>query len=90
MVTIKIKGSYDLQYNDLVEKFPELAEIVDAKVKLFRKNPEDTRLENHALKRKLKGEWAFSITDSIRIVYEWQGKTTARFLRIGGHETIYK
>ncbi|MDO8452804.1 MAG: hypothetical protein Q7S79_03575 [bacterium] len=69
---------------------PELLDLIENKIILFQKNPEDTRLVNHPLKRKLKGEWAFSITGSIRIVYEWQGKSTVRFLRIGDHETVYK
>ena len=35
-------------------------------------------------------KWAFSITDDIRIVYEWLNKNTVRFLAIGGHNRVYK
>jgi len=38
----------------------------------------------------MKGKWAFSVTDDIRIVYEWLGKTTVRFLAIGRHSKVYK
>ncbi len=37
----------------------------------------------------MKGKWAFSITDDIRIVYEWKTKNVVRFLAIGGHEKVY-
>ncbi len=56
---------------------------------LTQKNPNDTRLDNHQLTKRMEGKWAFSITDDIRIVYEWLGKNTARFLAIGGHSKIY-
>lgn len=62
---------------------------VDARVHWFRNNPNDTRLRNHKLHKDLKGKWAFSVTGEIRIVYEWIGKTTVRFLAIGTHQDVY-
>jgi mRNA-degrading endonuclease YafQ of YafQ-DinJ toxin-antitoxin module len=59
-------------------------------VSWFRKNPGDTRLDNHDLKKKMFGQRAFSITDDIRIVYKWLGKNEVRFLAIGGHSKVYK
>ena len=59
------------------------------KVILFKKNPDDTRLDNHPLKRAMKGKWAFSITDDIRIIYEKIGPQTVRFLAIGKHTEVY-
>ena len=37
----------------------------------------------------MKGKFAFSITNDIRIIYEWLGKNTVRFLAIGGHKKVY-
>ncbi|OGG27543.1 hypothetical protein A3A64_02805 [Candidatus Gottesmanbacteria bacterium RIFCSPLOWO2_01_FULL_48_11] len=59
------------------------------RIRWFRKNPDDTRLRNHALHKKLAGKWAFSITGDIRIVYEWVGMSTVRLLAIGGHKMVY-
>lgn len=59
------------------------------RIALFRKNPDDTRLANHALHGRMDEKWAFSITDDIRIVYTWIGNTTVRFLAIGTHEEVY-
>lgn len=72
----------DIKDNELLEKIRHL-------INIFIKNTEDTRLHNHALKRRMKGKFAFSITGDIRIIYEWLGKNTIRFLAIGGHKKVY-
>ena len=59
------------------------------RIRWFKKNPHDTRLDNHLLTKKMIGKWAFSITDDIRIVYEWTNQTTVRFLAIGSHNKVY-
>ena len=77
-------------YRDLVkESFPIKKEVVK-RIFWFRKNPNDSRLCNHALTKRMKGKFAFNITGDIRIVYEWLGKNTARFLAIGTHHKVYK
>ena len=86
---IQPSGKYNRMYCTLVHKQPEITIVVLEKVRLFRKNPDDTQLKNHKLKKRLSGKYAFSITDDIRIVYEWIGKNTARFLAIGGHAEVY-
>ena len=90
MIKIRVSGKFDLGYKRLIFLEPQLKETVWNKIKIFRKKPLDSRLRNHPLKGRLKGKWAFSITDNIRIVYEWKSKTVARFLAIGKHEDIYK
>ena len=86
---IQPTGKYNHMYCKLVRQQPEISEVVLEKVRLFRKNPNDTRLKNHPLKKRLSGKWAFSITGDVRIVYEWTGKNSARFLAIGGHTNVY-
>ncbi len=89
-----LKVEYDVRYlNDLkqlVRKQPELVEEINLRAQWFKKNPEDTRLNNHDLKKKMKSKWAFSITGDIRIIYKWLGKNKVRLLAIGGHEKVYK
>jgi len=90
MIKIKRTGKFDRMLKELAEQDRALLNPVEEKILLFAKKPTDTRLENHPLKRKLKGKWAFNITDDVRIVYEWQGRNTVRFLAIGGHGKVYK
>lgn len=90
MLKIILGPGYDQAYRDLVQNDSELKDHIAVIVELFKKNPNDTRLENHALTKKMEGRWAFSITDDIRIVYKWSNKTTARFLAIGPHIKVYR
>lgn len=89
MLKIQVRGKFDQMYRDLTFENPEMKELVLEKIKYFKNNPDDTRLKNHALRENLEGKYAFSITGDIRIVYEWLGKTTVRFLAIGGHVEVY-
>ena len=75
--------------NRLLETDPQLNKQVALATYLFSHKPNDTRLKTHALKRHLKGKFAFSVNDDVRIVFEWMGKNTARFLAIGHHQQVY-
>ncbi len=90
MVKIQLSGKFDLMYRTLAEDNSPLKEEVARRIKWFKANPSDTRLNNHALRKRMKGKYAFSITEDIRIVYEWLGKNRVRFLAIGGHLQVYK
>jgi len=90
MVKIRLSGNFDISYKELIRLEPEQKAIVWERVKIFQKHPLDTRLRNHKLKGKLSGKWAFSVTDDIRIVYEWKTKNVARFLAIGRHGKVYR
>ena len=89
MVKVILHNEYFLDLQQILLKLPEISQEVETKIKWFKRNPDDTRLLNHALRKRLKGKWAFSITDDIRIIYEWIGKNTVRFLAIGAHKKVY-
>lgn len=90
MVKIEQSGTYAKRLEELCQVDPDIIEVVKRSVKLFRRNPNDTRLDSHPLHKKMEGKWAFSVTEDIRIVYEWLSDTTARFLTIGAHATVYQ
>lgn len=90
MIWIDYAGEYRRLLEDLLDDTPELKEIIEYRVSLFQNNFEDTRLENHTLRGKMEGQWAFSITNDVRIVYRWKGKSRVQFLAIGGHEKVYR
>lgn len=90
MVNVKCTGNYYLDLQQLLFTQPQLKQKIDNAVILFLKNPDDTRVLNHVLKDRIEDKWAFSITNDVRIVYEWMGKNTVRFLAIGGHNKVYK
>lgn len=90
MLKVLRTGKYEKLEQELLLENPELEPEALERIKWFCTNPQDTRLDNHLLTGRLEGKWAFSVTDDIRIVYEWLGKTTVRFLAIGGHKKVYK
>lgn len=89
MMHIKFSGRFDTNYRELVGKDAQLRDLIADRIHFFKKNPTDTRLQNHALKRRMEGKWAFSITSDIRIIYTLIDKHTARFLAIGPHKQVY-
>jgi len=89
MVKIIFGNQHSNMLHKILHKQPGLKTMIDASVNRFKKNPNDSRLENHKLKKRLSGKLAFSVNGDIRIVYEWIGKNTARFLAIGGHAKVY-
>lgn len=90
MIKIRRRRDFSEMLNELTSQDESLEQVIGERIKWFQGNPQDTRLDNHPLIKKMAGKWAFSITDDIRIVYEWLGKTTVRFLAIGGHKRVYK
>lgn len=89
MLKIEYSGQFLEQYRHLTTEQTTINETVMRRVKWFRINPNDTRLDNHELHKHMRDKWAFSVTDDIRIVYEWLGQTTVRLLAIGGHSEVY-
>lgn len=89
MVKLKKIGVYNKDLEDLLVESSDLEKEIEKNISRFKNNPNDTRLDNHPLKKSMEGKWAFSITDDIRIVYKWTNKTTARFLAIGPHSQVY-
>ena len=90
IVKIKQSSQYVSDYKDLIFKNSEITADIAKRLSLFCRKPDDDRLRNHKLKGKLADRWAFSINDDIRIIYKWIGKNRVRFLRIGGHNKVYK
>lgn len=90
MIKVTFAGEFDSMHDDLVVGDMPLRRLIFKKVELFKKNPNDSRLDNHPLKKKLRGKWSFSITDDIRIIYRLVGKNTVRFLVIGPHKKVYR
>lgn len=90
MLKIINTGNFDLMYRHLINEDSIMAGQAFQLIELFKKNPDDTRLDNHPLIKRMEGKWAFSITDDVRIVYKWLSKTTVKFLAIGGHGKVYR
>jgi mRNA-degrading endonuclease YafQ of YafQ-DinJ toxin-antitoxin module len=90
VIKIKFTGRYYRGLEKLLSQNLEYRGLIDGLVVLFRKKPQDTRLDIHPLKRRLTGKWAISVDNDVRIVFEWKGNHRVRFLAVDRHSEVYK
>ncbi len=59
------------------------------KMDVFLENPFFTQLRTHKLSGKLAGQWAFSVDDDCRIVFEFVGEDRVLLIDVGSHDEVY-
>lgn len=74
------------QYRKLERDVQKSAEMKEC---IFRKNPFDNRLKTHKLHGRFSDLWAFSVTNKIRITFEFGEEQSFTFHTIGDHD-IYE
>jgi len=89
-----MKRSVEVFYSSGFERAYEELELVikkkaERRIKIFRGDAFDKRLDTHKLHGKLKEFWAFSVDDKYRIAFKFVNDETVVFLDIGDHD-IYK
>jgi len=68
---------------------PSEQKNLSERIEVFRKDPYSPRLKTHALRGRLKGLYAFSLTYSKRIIFTYVEKNKALLLDVGSHGEIY-
>lgn len=68
---------------------PQIKKRFEERLHMFRQNPANPLLSDHALKGAKLGQRAFSITGDIRVIYVIHGEV-AYFFDIGTHNQVYK
>jgi len=59
------------------------------KMEFFLENPFFPQLRTHKLSGKLAGQWAFSVDDDCRIVFEFVGEDRVLLIDVGSHDEVY-
>ena len=85
-MVIETTKAFDKQYSKLNLK---VKISFKRRVTLFKANPFDTTLRNHALKGKYLGFRSIDITGDVRALYTTQGDTIIIFGFIGTHSQLY-
>ncbi|KKQ88232.1 MAG: Plasmid stabilization system [Parcubacteria group bacterium GW2011_GWF2_38_8] len=81
---------YTAEFIRLFKKLPlEIKKEAVKKELIFKKNPFDMKLKTHKLGGKLKNCYAFSISYSNRVIFEFDKNEVVYFHSIGTH-SIYK
>lgn len=83
---IKTDRTFDKNFRKLPKK---LQSSTIERIKLFLKDRNDPLLKDHALKGKMVGQRAFSVTGDYRVVYYEEDEQTAVLLRVGRHSQVY-
>ena len=85
-MVIETTKAFDKQYAKLNLK---IKISFKRRVTLFKANPFDVSLRNHALKGKYLGYRSIDITGDVRALYTTQGDTIILFGFIGTHSQLY-
>ncbi|MBI2636460.1 type II toxin-antitoxin system RelE/ParE family toxin [Candidatus Peregrinibacteria bacterium] len=86
MIAVLYKPTFVRQYDQLPT---ELQEEVKECIALFQKNPRCQSLRMHKLRGALRGFLSFSVNYRYRIVFQWEGRSTAILLAVGDHD-VYR
>jgi addiction module RelE/StbE family toxin len=84
---IETTKTFDKQYSKLNDKTKT---IYKSCISIFKSNPFDFRLHNHALKGKYLGYRSIDITGDVRALYTVKGNIVIIFGFIGTHSQLYK
>ena len=85
-MVIDTTKAFDKQYAKLNVK---VKDAFKSRVTIFKSNPFDIRLRNHALKGKYLGYRSIDITGDVRALYTVHGDTVFIFGFIGTHSQLY-
>ena len=83
---IETTKTFDKQYSKLNNKTKT---IYKNRITIFKDNPFDFRLRNHALKGKYLGYRSIDITGDTRVLYTVKGNVIIVFGFIGTHSQLY-
>lgn len=88
-----MKVVYDPAFLEKVKKVDvRRRKMVDEKILLFSKNPDDSQLDNHPLQREYQGYMSIDITSDYRAIYKETrigNEVVAYFIFLETHKELY-
>ncbi len=83
-----------LRHNNFKKRYERLnkflKEKVNSSIEKFYKNPRDPTLMNHALRGRMIGKRAISVTGDVRIIFEeYDNYILVMMLDVGTHNQVY-
>jgi mRNA-degrading endonuclease YafQ of YafQ-DinJ toxin-antitoxin module len=89
MIGFGESSSFKRAYKRLIKGKPELESAFRERLTLFVSNPYEPSLNTHKLSGTMKGQWAFSLTFKLRIVFSFTRPDFAMLEDIGSHDQVY-
>lgn len=76
-------------YKKRLKGNPRLRTKFWERLSVFLEEPFSAQLRTHKLSGKLAGQWAFSVDDDYRVLFEFIGKDSVLLIDIGTHDEVY-
>jgi mRNA-degrading endonuclease YafQ of YafQ-DinJ toxin-antitoxin module len=76
-------------YRKRIKKDEELRRKFLRRMEIFLRSPFSPQLRTPKLSGKLSGQWAFSVDDDCRVVFEFIGDDKVLLIDIGTHDEVY-
>lgn len=88
-MNITLHNRFKKAYKNRIAQRKELISKTEKRVAMFREDPKNPVLKDHALSGTKRGLRTFSVTGDIRIVYLPVSDNEVSFLDIGTHNQVY-
>lgn len=88
MKPIRLSKYFEKSYKKRIAPIENMRNAYITSIAAFQAGERGQPLNDHVLKRKLKGKRAFSIASDIRVVYE-ETEEAIIFLDVGSHNQVY-
>jgi addiction module RelE/StbE family toxin len=76
-------------YRKRVKQNIQLKKKFWKKMEVFLSNPFSPQLRTHKLSGRLYGQWAFSLDDNYRVIFEFLDEDKILLIDIGTHDEVY-
>ncbi|HJZ05934.1 hypothetical protein A2634_01505 [Candidatus Amesbacteria bacterium RIFCSPHIGHO2_01_FULL_48_32] len=88
-MNIELHPTFKKHYKKRISQNQKLTSKTIERVGLFKQDPKNPLIKDHALTGTHFGHRAFWITGNIRVIYEKLDENTVLFLDIGTHPQVY-
>ena len=89
MIEVVWDTGFKRSYRKRIRRLPYLQDRFWNRMELFIDDPFNPKLRTHKLSGKLSGQWAASIDDEYRIVFEFLTKNSVLLIDFGTHDEVY-
>ena len=76
-------------YKKKFKENPRLRTKFWERLSIFLEEPFSAQLRTHKLSGKLAGQWAFSVDDNYRVLFEFIGDDSVLLIDVGTHDEVY-
>ncbi len=89
-ITLELSPIIQKQLKKIKRKDEKVFKLFRTRTKIFVADPFDPRLGTHKLKGRLLGRYAFSLTESLRVIFRFKTPTTILLIALGSHDQMYR